>query len=215
MARYALLLGYVLALVVLAVGFLEGGGSGPCSARTQFVEDNPGAADFRAERQLLPPGRRCVALAADGTVLESHSYPELGDYALALLVLLTPLGLWEAYASRRRWLRRSIVHRRGFVPALVVGAVLSFYGWAAGYFEGGMEGVCDYPPAITGKYTTDERLLPLSQRCIALAPDGSPVATGRWFPEPVDYLWTVGLFVAPFAVWGGVVRLRLSVSGAS
>jgi hypothetical protein len=200
MFRSTLLVGYVLALVVLAVGFLEGGTSGPCATSTRFVKDNPGAAEFRAERQLFPPGRRCVALADDGAVLVSHSYPELGDYALALLLLLTPLGLWEAYRARRR---------PAFRAAVAVGAALAFVAWSDGYFKGGLDGVCGADaPLNGGRFKEDGRLLPPGHRCVGTSWDGSRTAAGPWYPAPSHYLAAGAVFLFPFALWGARVCIR-------
>jgi len=193
--RSTLLIGYVLALVVLAVGFLEGGTSGPCATSTQFVKDNPGAAEFRAERQLFPPGRRCVALADDGAVLVSHSYPELGDYALALLLLFVPLGLWEAYRARRR---------RAFAAVVAVGATLAFFVWAGGYFVGGLDGVCGADPVenvSSGRFTVENRLFPPKHRCVGIAYEGTR-GVGPWYPEDDVLLGALVAFLVPIGVLG-------------
>ncbi len=95
--RSTLLAGYVLAIVVLAVGFLEGGTSGPCAGSTQFVKDNPGAAQFRAERQLFPPGHRCVGTSWDGSrVAAGRWFPEREAYLVAAAVFLVPFAFWGA-----------------------------------------------------------------------------------------------------------------------
>lgn len=91
-----------------------------------------------------------------------------------------------------------------FRHALAIGCVLAFFAWAAGYFKTGNDGPCtvlEWSPGT--QLRQEDRLMPLSQRCVAVYRDGTRAST-PWYPEDADYLLATGLFLLPLAVCGGI-----------
>ena len=101
---WRLIIGWCLAAVVIVFTLNPGGLEGPCSNEASFARSvDQTSTDFRVEHQSWPPGQRCVAVAANGSVVASETYPRPWEWLLAGFAAVSPfLVTWAYRAVRRR-----------------------------------------------------------------------------------------------------------------
>jgi len=100
----AIAIALLLAGSALVSAYFEGGLDGVCWVGSDFRADYADrAASWRSVASGWPPGRACVALAADGTELARETYPQPGDWVIATALFALP------FVIRTGW--RTVRHR--------------------------------------------------------------------------------------------------------